>query len=82
MALRAGRPDDRPLLDIFASLIVERDSQKPIMIGKGGAHIKQVGTDARRQITALLGTPVHLDLKVKVLKEWQRDPKHLNRLGF
>lgn len=82
MGLRPGRPDDRPLLDVYASLVVERDSQKPIMIGKGGAHIKQVGTDARRQITALLGTPVHLDLKVKVLKEWQRDPKHLNRLGF
>ena len=82
MGLRAGRPDDRPLLDIYASLVVERDSQKPIMIGRGGEHIKQVGTDARRQISALLGTPVHLDLKVKVLKEWQRDPRHLNRLGF
>ncbi len=82
MGLRDGRPQDRPLLDIYASLVVERDSQKPIMIGRGGEHIKQVGTAARRQITALLGTPVHLDLKVKVLKDWQRDPKHLNRLGF
>lgn len=82
MGLREGRPDDRPLLDIIASLVVERDSQKPIMIGRGGEHIKQVGSDARRQITALLGTPVHLDLKVKVLKDWQRDPKYLNRLGF
>ena len=82
MALREGRPDDKPLLDVYASMVVERDSQKPIMIGKGGAHIKEVGTRARRQIEALLGTPVHLDLKVKVLKEWQRDPKHLNRLGF
>lgn len=82
MRPREGRPADRQLLDIFASLVVERDSQKPIMIGRRGEHIKQVGTQARRQITALLGTPVHLDLKVKVLKEWQRDPKHLNRLGF
>lgn len=82
MGLREGRPADRPLLDIFASLVVERDSQKPIMIGRRGEHIKQVGIDARRQIEALLGTPVHLDLKVKVLKEWQKDPKHLNRLGF
>lgn len=57
MGLRAGRPDDRPLLDIYASLVVERDSQKPIMIGRGGEHIKQVGTDARRQISALLGHP-------------------------
>lgn len=82
MRLREGRPDDRPLLDIFASMVVERDSQKPIMIGHRGEHIKKVGIEARRQIEALLGTPVHLDLKVKVLKEWQRDPKHLNRLGF
>lgn len=82
MGLRDGRPQDRPLLDIFASLVVERDSQKPIMIGHRGEHIKKVGSQARHQIEALLGTPVHLDLKVKVLKEWQRDPKHLNRLGF
>lgn len=82
MGLRDGRPHDRPLLDIFASLVVERDSQKPIMIGHRGEHIKKVGSQARHQIEALLGTPVHLDLKVKVLKEWQRDPKHLNRLGF
>ena len=82
MGLREGRPEDRPLLDIYASLVVERESQKPIMIGRQGAHIKQVGTEARRQISALLGTPVHLDLKVKVIREWQRDPKALNRLGF
>ena len=82
MRLRPDRREDKPLLDVFASLVVERDSQKPIMIGRRGEHIKKVGTDARRQIEALLGTPVHLDLKVKVLKEWQRDPKHLNRLGF
>lgn len=82
MALRPDRPQDRPLLDIYASLVVERESQKPIMIGRQGSHIKQVGTQARRQISALLGTPVHLDLKVKVIREWQRDPKALNRLGF
>lgn len=82
MGLRAGRPEDRPLLDVFANLIVERDSQKGIMIGHRGTHLKEVGQAARRQIAALLGTPVHLDLRVKVLKEWQRDPKHLGRLGF
>ncbi|ROR53171.1 GTP-binding protein Era [Luteococcus japonicus] len=82
MGLREGRPEDRPLLDIFASMIVERDSQKGIMIGHKGEHLKEVGTRARHQISALLGTPVHLDLKVKVLKDWQRDPKFLNRLGF
>lgn len=82
MGLRAGRPEDRPLLDIYASLIVERDSQKGIIIGHRGEHLKQVGQAARLQISRLLGTPVHLDLKVKVLKDWQRDPKYLNRLGF
>lgn len=82
MGLREGRPEDKPLLDVFASMIVERDSQKGIMIGHKGEHLRDVGTRARLQISALLGTPVHLDLKVKVLKDWQRDPKYLNRLGF
>lgn len=82
MGLREGRPDDKPLLDIFASMIVERDSQKGIVIGHKGSRLRDVGTAARQQISALLGTPVHLDLRVKVLKDWQRDAKHLNRLGF
>lgn len=82
MGLREDRPEDRPLLDVFASLVVERDSQKGIMIGHKGEHLREVGSRARQQIAALLGTPVYLDLKVKVLKEWQRDPKYLNRLGF
>ncbi|GAA2178730.1 GTPase Era [Brooklawnia cerclae] len=82
MRPREGRPADHPLVDVFASMVVERDSQKGIMIGHKGERIKQVGIDARRQIEALLGTPVHLDLKVKVLKQWQSDPRHLNRLGF
>jgi GTPase len=82
MALRAGRPDDKPLLDIYADLVIERPSQKPIVIGHRGARLKDVGQRARQQIEALLGTPVYLDLHVKVLKEWQRDPKHLRRLGF
>lgn len=82
MRPREGRPADRPLTEVFASMIVERDSQKGIVIGRGGERLRDVGTRARHQIQALLGTPVHLDLKVKVLKEWQRDPKLLNRLGF
>lgn len=82
MRLREGRPADRPLLDIFASMVVERDSQKGILVGHRGERIKQIGTDARQQIQALLGTPVHLDLKVKVIKDWQTNAKHLNRLGF
>ena len=82
MGLRADRPEGKPLLDIFASMIVERDSQKGIIIGHRGSRLREIGAAARQQIEALLGTPVYLDLRVKVLKEWQRDPKHLNRLGF
>ena len=82
MRLREGRPDDRPLLDVFASMVVERDSQKGIVIGHKGQRLREVGSAARQQISRLLGTPVHLDLRVKVLKDWQRDPKQLNRLGF
>ena len=82
MALREDRPEDRPLLDIHAIVYVERDSQKAIVIGKGGSRLKDVGTKARRGIEALLGTPVFLDLHVKVAKDWQRDPRQLRRLGF
>ncbi|HSN12563.1 MAG TPA: GTPase Era [Propionibacteriaceae bacterium] len=82
MRLREGRPADKPLMDVFASMVVERDSQKGILIGHKGSRLKEVGSVARAQITELLGVPVHLDLHIKVLKEWQRDAKHLNRLGF
>ncbi|ETW22477.1 GTPase Era [Mycobacterium gastri] len=76
---RDGRDD---LIDVHAVLYVERDSQKGIVIGKGGARLRQVGTAARGQIEKLLGTKVYLDLRVKVAKNWQRDPKQLGRLGF
>ena len=82
MNLREGRPAEKPLLDVFASMVVERDSQKGIIIGHRGERLRDIGAAARHQIEALLGTPVYLDLRVKVLKEWQRDAKHLNRLGF
>jgi GTPase len=82
MGLREDRPDDRPLLDIHANLYVERSSQKGIVIGHKGARLRQVGTVARKQIEALLGTPVYLDLHVKIAKDWQRDPKQLRKLGF
>ena len=52
------------------------------MIGRGGERLRQVGTDSRRQIEALLGTRVYLDLHVKITKDWQRDPKQLRKLGF
>ena len=79
---REDRPADRPLTDVRASLFVERDSQKAIVIGKAGSRLKQVGTQARKEIEELLGTPVFLDIRVKVAKDWQKDPKQLRRLGF
>jgi GTPase len=82
MAPREGRPPDRPLLDVRVLVYVERDSQKAIVIGRGGERLRDVGTVARRRIERLLGTPVYLDLHVKVAKDWQRDPKQLRRLGF
>jgi GTP-binding protein Era len=82
MGLREGRPEDKPLLDIHANLFVERSSQKGIVIGHKGSRLRAVGTDARKSIEAMLGTPVYLDLHVKIAKDWQRDPKQLRRLGF
>jgi GTP-binding protein Era len=82
MALRPDRPEDKPLLDIHANLYVERSSQKGIVIGHRGSRLSEVGTSARRQIEAMLGTPVYLDLHVKVAKDWQRDPRQLRKLGF
>jgi GTP-binding protein Era len=82
MGLREGRPEDKPLLDIHANVFVERSSQKGIVIGHKGSRLRQVGTDARKGIEAMLGTPVYLDLHVKIAKDWQRDPKQLRRLGF
>jgi GTP-binding protein Era len=73
---------DNDLTSIHASLVVERDSQKGIVIGKGGQTLKTIGSDARVQIERLLGTKVFLDLRVKVFKEWQRDPKAIERLGL
>ena len=70
------------LTKVHVSLIVERESQKGIVIGKGGETLKTIGSRARQEMELVLGTKVFLDLRVKVLKEWQRDPKALQRLGF
>ncbi|MFG1609351.1 GTPase Era [Actinoplanes sp. NPDC049265] len=74
--------DEGNLIRIFADVYVERDSQKSIVIGTRGSRLKEVGTQARAQIEALLGRRVYLDLHVRVAKEWQRDPKQLRKLGF
>jgi GTP-binding protein Era len=79
MAPRAGRGD---LFDVHAIMYVERPSQKAIVLGPRGDRLKEVGTTARRHIEALLGTRVYLDLRVKVARDWQRDPRQLRRLGF
>jgi GTP-binding protein Era len=79
MAPREGRGD---LIDVHAVMYVERPSQKAIVIGARGARLKEVGSRARQQIEALLGTQVYLDLRIKIAKDWQRDPKQLRRLGF
>jgi GTP-binding protein Era len=79
---REDRPPEDPLLDVRVVLYVERESQKAIVIGRAGARLREVGTRARREIQALLGQRIHLDLRVKVAKDWQRDPKQLQRLGF
>ncbi len=82
MLPRADRPADKPLLDVYATIHVERDSQKAIILGKGASRLRDVGITARKQIETMLGTPIYLDLRVTVAKDWQRDPKQLKKLGF
>jgi GTP-binding protein Era len=79
MRPRDGRPD---LTEVFATIHLERSSQKGILIGAGGSRLKAIGTAARPQIERLLGTRVHLDLHVAVESDWQRDPRKLGRLGL
>jgi len=74
--------EDSDIIDVYASIVVERDSQKAIIIGRKGARLRDVGTAARVGIEELLGSRVFLKLHVRVAKEWQRDPKQLGRLGF
>jgi GTP-binding protein Era len=79
---REDRPAHDPISDVRVNVYVERPSQKAIIIGRGGSRLREVGTTARQGIEALLGHRVYLDLHVKVAKDWQRDPKQLDRLGF
>ncbi|WP_354569318.1 GTPase Era [Glaciihabitans sp. UYNi722] len=74
--------DDKDLVEIYANLFVERDSQKGIIIGHQGSRLTDVGARARAQIEPLVGKQVYLSIRVKVAKDWQRDPKQLGRLGF
>ena len=70
------------VLNIHASIIVERDSQKGIIIGKQGRLIKQIGTRARKDILDLLGTKIFLDLHVKVIKDWRNKEHYLRNFGY
>ncbi len=74
--------DDKELVEVYANLFVERDSQKGIIIGHKGSRLADVGARARASIEPLVGKQVFLSLRVKVAKDWQRDPKQLGRLGF
>jgi GTP-binding protein Era len=77
------RPDHpRGLIDVRVEIYVERSSQKAIVLGSAGSRLKAIGTQSRQQIEALLGSPIYLDLHVRVAKDWQQDPKQLRRLGF
>jgi GTPase len=78
----ADDPDRPDLLRITCLILVERESQKGIVIGKGGSMLKRIGTMARQEIEAMLGRRIFLELRVKVLREWQRDPVALQRLGY
>ena len=70
------------LLYVAATVYVERNSQKGIVIGKGGELLKRVGAEARADLERLFGTNVFLDLRVKVERDWQRRDQLLDRLGF
>ena len=77
-----AKRENKELVDINATIHVERDSQKPMLIGKQGSKLKEIGTNARAQIENYLGSKVYLSLHVKVSKDWQKDPKALTKLGF
>jgi GTP-binding protein Era len=74
--------EDKKMVDIFVNVWVERDSQKGIIVGRGGERIKDVGSKSRIEIEKLIGQKVFLNIRVKVAPDWQRDPKQLGRLGF
>jgi len=78
VAERAGKD----LTDVIATIFVERESQKGILIGKGGRMLKEIGTGARLEMEALLGTKVFLDLRVRVKKDWRRDERAIREFGY
>src|SRR5690606_38005574 len=79
---KMARRENRDLVDITTTIFVERESQKGIIIGKGGARLKQIGSLARAEIEALLGSPVYLELWVKVNPDWRDKESALKALGY
>ena len=80
---REPRPEDKKkLIRIEANILVERESQKPIVVGKGGETVKKVGMHAREQLEDFLQSRVHLDLRVDVEKDWRKDEKKLRQFGY
>jgi GTPase len=78
---RFEEPDERGLLRLYCTILVERESQKPIVIGRAGAMIKRIGTEAREELEQFFGARVFLDLRVKVRAGWREDPRLLDQLG-
>jgi GTP-binding protein Era len=79
---RFEEPGDDRLLKLYCTILVERESQKPIVVGRGGAMIKKIGTAARREIEKFFDTRVYLDLHVKVKSEWRDDDRMLDEIGI
>ncbi len=79
---RLEEPDDRGLMRLYCTILVERDSQKGIVVGRGGSMIKQIGTEARIELEQFFGARVHLDLRVKAKDRWRDDERTLDQLGL
>jgi GTP-binding protein Era len=74
--------DERGLMRLFCTILVERESQKPIVIGRGGAMIKRIGSEAREELERFFGAKVFLDLRVKTRAGWREDPRMLDEIGI
>jgi GTP-binding protein Era len=83
VTVEAFKPDaDKKRVNIEATIHLERDSQKGIIIGKGGAMLKRIGTEARQDIEKMTGSKVFLKLFVRVQKNWRKDTKAIERFGY
>ena len=79
---RFEEANERGLMRLFCTILVERESQKPIVIGRGGSMIKRIGTEAREELERFFGAKVFLDLRVKTRAGWREDPRMLDEIGI